>query len=235
MTNGDTAIGTNVGLFGYTDGATIKNLTLVDGSVTGFDNVGAVVGYAKNTTFENVINQSCEVNAITYAYHDIYGDEIEKAESFITDIDSYSFEKVGDVYKSLTYYKNNRAYGGIVGRSENSTFFACGVRAEISNVLKNGTETTVSTSSSASTDLNCQVSVARGIIGSSENATTLNQCYYFGDLSILNENYLTNQGSLQNCIYRNGSSETPYNADTSNTNIWFEIDGKHELKIFYWA
>ena len=235
LTNGDTAIGTNVGLFGYTDGATIKNLTLVDGSVTGFDNVGAVVGYAKNTTFENVINQSCEVNAITYAYHDIYGDEIEKAESFITDIDSYSFEKVGDVYKSLTYYKNNRAYGGIVGRSENSTFFACGVRAEISNVLKNGTETTVSTSSSASTDLNCQVSVARGIIGSSENATTLNQCYYFGDLSILNENYLTNQGSLQNCIYRNGSSETPYNADTSNTNIWFEIDGKHELKIFYWA
>ena len=237
LTNGDTAIGTNVGLFGYTYGATIKNLTLVGGSVTGFDNVGAVVGYAKDTTFENVINQSCKVKAITYAYYDIYGDEIEKAESFITDLDSYSFEKVGDVYKSLTYYKNNRAYGGIVGRSENSTFFACGVRAEISNSLARYSEITKSISSTASTDPNCQVSVARGIIGSAaaDSNTKLNQCYYFGDLSILSENYLTNQGSLQNCIYRNGSSETPYNADTSNTNIWFEIDGKHELKIFYWA
>jgi len=226
LINDDTAIGTNVGLFGYTDGATIKNLTLVDGSVTGFDNVGAVVGYAKDTTLENVINQSCEVKAITYAYYDIYGDEIINGNTSGTLVDEYGFGTY-----SYIKYKSDRAYGGIVGRSENSTFFACGARAEIKKMLKKYNTTTAQNYSTAKGKL----AYARGIIGSAESNTTLNQCYYFGDLSILNENYLTNQESLQNCIYRNGSSETPYNADTSNVNIWFEIDGKHELKIFYWS
>ena len=76
LTNGATAIGTNVGLFGYTKKATIKNLTLIGGSVTGFNNVGAVVGCAENTTIENVTNNGCQVNAIVYQYYDIYGDEL---------------------------------------------------------------------------------------------------------------------------------------------------------------
>ncbi len=51
----------NVGLFGYTDGATINNVTLVAGNITGGDNVGSVVGYAKNTNISNVTN-SLEVS-----------------------------------------------------------------------------------------------------------------------------------------------------------------------------
>ncbi len=51
----------NVGLFGYTDGATINNVTLVAGNITGGDNVGSVVGYAKNTNISNVTN-SVEVS-----------------------------------------------------------------------------------------------------------------------------------------------------------------------------
>lgn len=46
----------SVGLFGATDGALIRNFNLISGSVTGKENVGAVVGNAKNTTIENVTN-----------------------------------------------------------------------------------------------------------------------------------------------------------------------------------
>jgi len=43
-----------IGLFGQTDGATIKNLTL-DVNIFGQEYVGAVSGSSENTTFENVI------------------------------------------------------------------------------------------------------------------------------------------------------------------------------------
>ncbi len=49
--------GNYVGLFGYTSGATIKNLT-VNGSVKGSKYVGGVVGYALNTTIDNVTNNA---------------------------------------------------------------------------------------------------------------------------------------------------------------------------------
>ncbi|QQO07753.1 GLUG motif-containing protein [Breznakiella homolactica] len=62
--NGHTIKGLNpadrryTGLFGYTDGATIKDLTIdmQDFSVTNsnISNIGAVVGFAKNTLIENV-------------------------------------------------------------------------------------------------------------------------------------------------------------------------------------
>ena len=48
----------NVGLFGAVDGATINNVTLVGGSITGKDNVGAIVGSANNTTLTNVVNSA---------------------------------------------------------------------------------------------------------------------------------------------------------------------------------
>ncbi|MEI8223741.1 MAG: peptidoglycan-binding protein [bacterium] len=44
----------DVGLFKMTDRATIKNVTLHTGSVTGFYEVGALVGYAYHTTISNV-------------------------------------------------------------------------------------------------------------------------------------------------------------------------------------
>lgn len=48
----------NTGLFGYTNNATISNVTLVGGSITGKDNVGAIVGSANNTTLTNVVNSA---------------------------------------------------------------------------------------------------------------------------------------------------------------------------------
>lgn len=50
--------GDNTGLFGYTNNATISNVTLVGGSISGSNNVGAIVGNANNTTFTNVVNSA---------------------------------------------------------------------------------------------------------------------------------------------------------------------------------
>ena len=50
--------GENTGLFGYTNNATISNVTLVGGSITGSNNVGAVVGNANNTILNNVVNSA---------------------------------------------------------------------------------------------------------------------------------------------------------------------------------
>ena len=50
------------GLFGYTEGATLKNITIKDSQITSsFINVGALVGVAFNTTFE-AINVDASVN-----------------------------------------------------------------------------------------------------------------------------------------------------------------------------
>lgn len=47
----------NLGLFGVTDGAEIRNVLLTGGSITGTGNdIGALVGLARNTTIENVRN-----------------------------------------------------------------------------------------------------------------------------------------------------------------------------------
>lgn len=48
----------NVGLFGVAHDANISNVTLVGGSITGKDNVGAIVGSANNTTLTNVVNSA---------------------------------------------------------------------------------------------------------------------------------------------------------------------------------
>lgn len=50
--------GENTGLFGYTNNATISNVTLVGGSISGSNNVGAIVGSANNTTLTNVVNSA---------------------------------------------------------------------------------------------------------------------------------------------------------------------------------
>lgn len=50
------ADGENTGLFRTTNGATLSNINLISGSVTGTNNVGSLVGTATDTTINNVIN-----------------------------------------------------------------------------------------------------------------------------------------------------------------------------------
>lgn len=66
-TNGDETL-TGVGLFGYIDHASIKNLEL-NGSVHGYSHVGALVGYAFGGTIEEVYNKA----TVTSGGHDVGG------------------------------------------------------------------------------------------------------------------------------------------------------------------
>ena len=52
----------NVGFFGYVESAEIKNVTLLNGEVSGFDNVGGVVGCATNSTLTRLGNYSVKVS-----------------------------------------------------------------------------------------------------------------------------------------------------------------------------
>lgn len=51
------------GFFGYIDGATVKNLTIEGGTVTGEDWVGAIAGLSLNSTIENCHNLGVTVTA----------------------------------------------------------------------------------------------------------------------------------------------------------------------------
>ena len=46
--------GDNFALFGYSNNATMKNVTITDSSFAGYGNVGSLAGYADTVTFENV-------------------------------------------------------------------------------------------------------------------------------------------------------------------------------------
>lgn len=54
---------TDAGFFGYVDGAEIKNVTLLNGTVSGFSYVGGVVGYANNSTLTRLGNYSVDVSS----------------------------------------------------------------------------------------------------------------------------------------------------------------------------
>ena len=54
------------GLFGYTDGATVKNVTLTDARITGYQSVGGIIGDASNATLRNNLAIGCAISAGEY-------------------------------------------------------------------------------------------------------------------------------------------------------------------------
>lgn len=97
----------NVGLFGKTDGATISNVTLVGGSITGTgSNVGAIVGRANNTTLTNVVN-SAAVSGNSYV-GGIVGRAYDSA--------------IKDAINTGTINGSGDNVGGLIGNLQNSKF-----------------------------------------------------------------------------------------------------------------
>lgn len=136
----------NVGLFGKTDGATINNVTLVGGSITGTgSNVGAIVGSANNTTLTNVVNSAAvsgvsNVGGIvgsadgTTVENAINTGTIEGNSTSETNVggligemkdsnltDNYSSELIGNSYNLGDVSGNGHNVGGLVGSASNST------------------------------------------------------------------------------------------------------------------
>lgn len=138
----------NRGLFGATDGATIRNVTLVGGSVSGYANVGAIVGNAQKTTFSKVNNLSCNVDieqitAVNYGYK-------------INEVIEDGKVKDNDILK-ITSDRNNEqnGFGGVAGNSISSSFYACSNRAKVSAT---GLE-------------------SAGLLGNADASSSIDQCY----------------------------------------------------------
>ncbi len=137
--------GENTGLFGYTNNATISNVTLVGGSITGSNNVGAIVGNANNTTLTNVVNSAAvsgdsNVGGIvgsadgTTVENAINTGTIEGNSTIETNVggligemkdsstaDNYKSQIIGNSYNLGDVSGNGHNVGGLVGSASNST------------------------------------------------------------------------------------------------------------------
>lgn len=137
--------GENTGLFGYTNNATISNVTLVGGSITGSNNVGAIVGNANNTTLTNVVNSAAvsgdsNVGGIvgratnTTVEDAINTGTIEGNSKNETNVggligemkdsntaDNYKSQIIGNSYNLGDVSGNGHNVGGLVGSASNST------------------------------------------------------------------------------------------------------------------
>ena len=104
----------NTGLFGETNGATINNVTLVGGKITGVDNTGALVGHAINSNISNVVN-SAEVNGnrnVGGLIGAATNSTVENAVNTGTIHSDGGFDNHGDVVSSV---------GGLIGSMYNNS------------------------------------------------------------------------------------------------------------------
>lgn len=246
------------GLFGVTNGATIKNLTLMDGFVTGWSYVGGFVGYAINTTFENLNNHSVDIQA---TYIPIYNLDGSVATYYYKNLDSLT----------LIYIEARNSFGGIAGKAENCSFYECSSRADVcysravnqanvtdvSGFLGNGSgnctfdtcfaEAYVHSATQAkdafTKDL-CTNNDYTAISSAYNSSSKIKNCY-----SIIKIVHSNGGVSIESCLYyasKTGNSgyyatykDFYYNVSTAVKNLssseYFNNNGSLNLKAFYWV
>jgi len=96
----------NIGLFGYTNSATLKNIKLTGSSITGYDNVGVLVGFSSNSIITN-----CQSGGTVTGHFQVGGliGEANGASSVIT-----------NSFSTVTVSGTNDV-GGFVGENQNSS------------------------------------------------------------------------------------------------------------------
>ena len=188
----------NLGLFGYTDGATIKDLGLSNVTINNENSathVGALIGYAKNSTIEN-----CYVSggSINYSIN-------VKTSSDVGGLVGDSFgSSINNCFSSIDINvggSDTEVYtGGLVG-------YSIGLSISNSYSLGNITQSTRGE--------------IGGFVGVSLNGT-INNCYSMGNVKSTStyNNYVggfigINQSVISNA-YATGKVETAYEGDTAN-------------------
>ena len=139
---GGSSVGDNSqGLFGYTDGATVKNVTLTDARITGYQNVGGIMGWGHH--------YSSEVSTVIENCHVLSNVAIHAVQS---NADNHG-GIVGYAYESILRYNlaigctlpDVSFVGAIVGKSYNPTiaynyYSGCTVGTKTSNIGHGGTD-----------------------------------------------------------------------------------------------
>ena len=130
--------GDYVGLFGCISGATIKNLT-VNGSVKGSSNVGGVVGYALNSTIENVTNNASVTSR--YSSDKDISSNSTNGNNFIVQYDGGNVS--GQGFDKL--FDNQYGEKKFVGKQNSAMSFVCDFGTAIPNIsgfaIYNGNDT----------------------------------------------------------------------------------------------
>lgn len=187
------------GLFGYTDGATIKDLGLSNVTINNENcakEVGALIGYANNSTIENCYVSGGSIN------HNMD----RKTSSSVGGLVGESYDSsINNCFSSIEINIDGKSdtqvtTGGFIGASMGDT---------ISNSYSLGNIT-------QSTE-----GIIGGFVGDS-NGNTVNNSYSMGDIKSTSTNNNTiggfvgyNQGVITNA-YTIGKIETAYEGDTAN-------------------
>lgn len=216
----------NRGLFGYVKNATIKNLTVANGTVSGYGNVGMIAGYAENTKFNYVNTYKSNVKVSKIEYVDIYG-------------------KVVDTYltsgaSSTEEFAQRENVGGLVGYAKGCSFYVCSNRANVKETNASGIE-------------NSAGFVGR-LEDNGSVVSTINQCFNEGNISmgssfagfanwykieggIKTKTELTENSNIKDC-YSTYPSMTLINAtyvdSKLDSSIWMTLNNRNTLRAFYW-
>lgn len=198
------------GLFGYTDGATIKNLTIYSGKVSGYSDVGIVAGNAKNTTFKNVSNYNATINASTLTFYNIYG---KSTTTYLTG----EYDKTTGKFTTTADFATRQNFGGLVGYAENCSFYACSNSSE--KLIEN---------------TNANISVKAGLVGKAENCD-IEQCF---SVSASGTTSLTDNDAsdkIKDCYVGSTLLNASYVDGVLDSTIWVQIDSVNRLRVFYWG
>lgn len=216
----------NRGLFGCVKNATIKNLTVASGTVSGYGNVGMIAGYAENTKFNYVNTYKSNVKVSKIEFVDIYGKVID---TYLTSGAS-----------STENFAQRENVGGLVGYAKGCSFYVCSNRANVKEANASGVA-------------NSAGFVGRlednGLV-----VSTINQCFNEGNISmgssfagftnwymmeggIKTKTELTENSNIKDC-YSTYPSTTYINATYVNSrldsSIWMTLNGRNTLRAFYW-
>lgn len=135
---------TDVGFFGFVDGAEIKNVTLLDGTVSGNSYVGGVVGYALSSTLTRLGNYSVEVsstgreasnNIFVYtSSNSLVALNADNVGSGAGKYDVNVDELMKDLSGNIAYTTSSQSsiyVGGFAGGASNTSFDTCFSRGEV--------------------------------------------------------------------------------------------------------
>ena len=135
---------TDVGFFGFVDGAEIKNVTLLDGTVSGNSYVGGVVGYALSSTLTRLGNYSVEVsstgreasnNIFVYtSSNSLVALNADNVGSGAGKYDVNVDELMKDLSGNIAYTTSSQSsiyVGGFAGGASNTSFDTCFSRGNV--------------------------------------------------------------------------------------------------------
>ena len=198
-----------VGFFGYTDGATIENLSIAGDTIaTTGRYAGGIVGYTIATKISNC-NNACMISSNYSTSYSYSGGMVGQTSGITYITNCYS---TGDISSSSNYSYS----GGMVGQTSGTTY--------ITNCYSTGDISSASYYSYYSS-----YSYSGGMVGQNSGATHITSCYSTGDISSSsssNDSYSggvlgSGNGQINNCYYRDdcGGNNTYGGSPMSSANM----------------